>query len=62
MLKNVDIVTEAKEHYMNEYREKITSPPYLWDLIYIIESQEREIERFRNLWKKIKGEVGEETK
>jgi hypothetical protein len=40
MIKNTDIVTEAKEYY----KDKV-APSYFWDVVYIVESQDREIER-----------------
>jgi len=40
MVKNIDILTEAKEYY----KDKIY-PKYFWDMVYIIESQDRDINR-----------------
>jgi len=44
MIENKDIVTEAREYY----KDKIP-PSYFWDMIYTIESQDREIARLSEL-------------
>ena len=44
MIENKDIVTEAREYY----KDKI-APSYFWDMIYTIESQDREIARLNEL-------------